>query len=147
MHRKLLYGDCIIVRRLYLNTLLYVRYILLYQYVNVSFVMELYVCILDVSNLGSYLSFLYYKYNPFLVTATTLCSSLGCEYECRSSLEGGICVCPEGKKVANDSRTCIGKIITHSWSQSKALHLCVELRVFLAKSCSCVKVLLYILTS
>ena len=57
MHRKLLYGDCIIVRRLYLNTLLYVRYILLYQYVNVSFVMELYVCILDVSNLGSYLSF------------------------------------------------------------------------------------------
>ena len=50
-----------------------------------------------------------------LLSATTLCSSLGCEYDCRSSLEGGVCVCPEGKKVANDSRTCIGN---NKWANS-----------------------------
>lgn len=54
-------------------------------------------------------------------TATTLCSSLLCEHECRSSLEGGVCVCPEGKKVANDSRTCIGIVIftVHTSARSK----------------------------
>ena len=55
---------------------------------------------------------------PIVFTATTLCSSLGCEYDCRSSLEGGVCVCPEGKKVANDSRTCIGN---NKWPHQRLL--------------------------
>ena len=78
---------------------------------------------LNTDSTNSYVLCMYYTLGRILIvylihfsfTATTLCSSLGCEHECRSSLEGGICVCPEGKKVANDSRTCIGKIIiTHS---------------------------------
>ena len=43
------------------------------------------------------------------ITATTLCTSLNCEHDCKSSLEGGVCTCPKGKKVANDSKSCIGK--------------------------------------
>ena len=44
------------------------------------------------------------------IAAKTLCGSLGCEHECKSSLEGGVCTCPQGKKLANDTKTCIGKI-------------------------------------
>lgn len=43
------------------------------------------------------------------ISAKNLCSSLGCEYSCKSSLEGGTCVCPKGMKVANDSRSCVGE--------------------------------------
>nr|CAD7197742.1 unnamed protein product [Timema douglasi] len=39
--------------------------------------------------------------------STSSCSSLGCEYKCQASLTGGACYCPEGRKVANDSRSCI----------------------------------------
>ena len=46
--------------------------------------------------------------------ANSLCASLDCEYVCRSSLEGGSCACPDGKKLANDSRSCIGKDIQQS---------------------------------
>ena len=46
----------------------------------------------------------------YLFAAKSLCSTLGCEHECVPSLEGGVCICPEGKKVANDSRTCIGNL-------------------------------------
>ena len=78
---------------------------------------------LNTDSTNSYVLCMYYTLGRILIvylihfsfTATTLCSSLGCEHECRSSLEGGICVCPEGKKVANDSRTCIGKNNHHSF--------------------------------
>ena len=48
--------------------------------------------------------------NLFFISAKTLCGSLGCEHECKSSLEGGVCTCPQGKKLANDTKTCIGEI-------------------------------------
>ncbi|XP_053722161.1 low-density lipoprotein receptor-related protein 2 [Synchiropus splendidus] len=35
------------------------------------------------------------------------CSTLSCEYRCHSSPQGGVCYCPEGYVVANDSRTCV----------------------------------------
>jgi hypothetical protein len=50
--------------------------------------------------------------NCFVCAANNLCAVLDCEYVCRSSLEGGACACPDGKKLANNSRTCIGNRIT-----------------------------------
>ena len=41
--------------------------------------------------------------------ARTLCNSLNCEHGCKSSLEGGVCTCPKGKKVADDNKSCVGK--------------------------------------
>ncbi|XP_043213018.1 low-density lipoprotein receptor-related protein-like, partial [Amphibalanus amphitrite] len=35
-----------------------------------------------------------------------LCESLQCEHECRASADGGICICPEGKVLAEDGRLC-----------------------------------------
>jgi len=43
------------------------------------------------------------------------CASLGCDHACRSSLEGGVCFCPNGKKVANDSRSCIDRNECEEW--------------------------------
>ena len=40
-------------------------------------------------------------------TATTLCKSLSCEYDCKPSLDGGVCTCPDGKKLSNDTKTCL----------------------------------------
>jgi len=48
--------------------------------------------------------------------SNSLCSSLGCEFECRSSLEGGTCTCPVGKKVGNDSRSCIDRNECEEWN-------------------------------
>jgi low density lipoprotein-related protein 2 len=44
-----------------------------------------------------------------------LCASLGCEFSCRPSLEGGACSCPIGKKVGNDSRSCIDRNECEEW--------------------------------
>ena len=45
----------------------------------------------------------------------TLCSSLGCEYDCRRSLEGGVCTCPKGQKVAPDGKSCVDKNECEEW--------------------------------
>lgn len=37
------------------------------------------------------------------------CPALGCEYKCQASPTGGACYCPEGRKIGNDSKTCIGQ--------------------------------------
>ncbi|CAL4166564.1 unnamed protein product, partial [Meganyctiphanes norvegica] len=44
-----------------------------------------------------------------------VCPSLGCEYACRASLDGGECYCPPGKQVSNDTRTCIDKDECLEW--------------------------------
>ncbi|XP_037092504.1 low-density lipoprotein receptor-related protein 2-like [Pollicipes pollicipes] len=38
--------------------------------------------------------------------STDLCESLQCEYNCRPSMDGGMCLCPEGKALAGDGRLC-----------------------------------------
>lgn len=45
----------------------------------------------------------------FDFSATANCPALNCEYKCQASPTGGTCYCPEGRKVSNDTRTCIGK--------------------------------------
>ncbi|XP_066998103.2 low-density lipoprotein receptor-related protein 2 [Anabrus simplex] len=47
--------------------------------------------------------------------STSSCSALGCEYKCQASLTGGSCYCPEGRKVANDSRSCIDRDECAEW--------------------------------
>ncbi|XP_073976140.1 low-density lipoprotein receptor-related protein megalin isoform X3 [Rhodnius prolixus] len=47
--------------------------------------------------------------------STSNCQSLGCEYKCQASLNGGACYCPEGRRVANDSRTCIDRNECEEW--------------------------------
>lgn len=46
----------------------------------------------------------------FCFAATLSCPALGCEYKCRASPTGGACFCPEGRKIGNDSKTCIGEL-------------------------------------
>ena len=48
-----------------------------------------------------------FKFEYF--SADSNCQTLNCEYDCQKSLEGGVCICPAGKTVSNDSRSCIGK--------------------------------------
>merc|ERR1719352_636765 len=48
--------------------------------------------------------------------SNSLCASLGCEFSCRPSLEGGACSCPVGKKVSNDSRSCIDRNECEEWN-------------------------------
>ncbi|XP_071451711.1 low-density lipoprotein receptor-related protein 2 [Hetaerina americana] len=47
--------------------------------------------------------------------STSSCPTLGCEYKCQASLTGGSCYCPEGRQVANDSRTCIDRNECSEW--------------------------------
>ncbi|XP_063240571.1 low-density lipoprotein receptor-related protein 2 [Bacillus rossius redtenbacheri] len=47
--------------------------------------------------------------------STTSCPALGCEYKCQASLKGGTCYCPEGRKVANDSRSCVDRNECLEW--------------------------------
>ena len=47
--------------------------------------------------------------------SSTLCGSLNCEFNCKSSLEGGVCTCQTGQKLANDSRTCVDKNECEEW--------------------------------
>ncbi|KAF0767414.1 low-density lipoprotein receptor-related protein 2, partial [Aphis craccivora] len=43
------------------------------------------------------------------------CPALGCEYKCQASPTGGSCYCPEGRKIANDSKTCIDRDECSEW--------------------------------
>lgn len=56
--------------------------------------------------------------NLFYFSATILCNSLGCQHKCQASPAGGVCSCPEGRILANDSRSCIGKIINHDFQDN-----------------------------
>lgn len=47
--------------------------------------------------------------------STHNCPTLGCQYKCQASLNGGACYCQEGKRVANDSRTCIDRDECEEW--------------------------------
>ncbi|KAI5717758.1 hypothetical protein M8J77_010754 [Diaphorina citri] len=49
------------------------------------------------------------------VCSTKSCSLLNCEFTCQASPTGGVCQCPEGQKVANDSRTCIDRDECAEW--------------------------------
>ena len=51
----------------------------------------------------------------FFISAKSLCASLGCEQDCKPSLEGGICVCAKGKKVAQDGRSCVDRNECEEW--------------------------------
>ena len=62
----------------------------------------------------------------YIIAANSLCSSLGCEFECRSSLEGGTCTCPVGKKVGNDSRSCIGMHIFLLLNMTRLINFLVD---------------------
>lgn len=39
--------------------------------------------------------------------STNNCPALNCEYKCQASLNGGQCYCPSGKKIDEDSRSCV----------------------------------------
>lgn len=41
------------------------------------------------------------------LAASTYCPALGCEHKCGPSLTGGVCYCPAGRTLANDTRSCI----------------------------------------
>ncbi|KAF2885872.1 hypothetical protein ILUMI_20301, partial [Ignelater luminosus] len=43
------------------------------------------------------------------------CPSLSCDYKCQASLTGGVCSCPDGKKLSNDNRTCIDRNECAEW--------------------------------
>jgi low density lipoprotein-related protein 2 len=45
----------------------------------------------------------------------TLCSSLECEYDCKESLDGGVCVCQTGRKLSNDTKTCVDMNECEEW--------------------------------
>lgn len=40
-------------------------------------------------------------------TASANCPALGCEHKCGPSLIGGVCYCPPGRTLANDTRSCV----------------------------------------
>ena len=43
-----------------------------------------------------------------------MCDRLSCSYKCQASLTGGMCYCPEGRVLANDSTACVGKCQTQN---------------------------------
>ncbi|XP_043484789.1 low-density lipoprotein receptor-related protein 2 [Leptopilina heterotoma] len=47
--------------------------------------------------------------------STILCNSLGCQHKCQASPAGGVCSCPEGRILANDSRSCIDRDECMEW--------------------------------
>ncbi|XP_046609747.1 low-density lipoprotein receptor-related protein 2 isoform X1 [Neodiprion virginianus] len=65
--------------------------------------------------------------------STSLCGSLGCQYKCQASPSGGVCFCPEGYVVANDSRTCLDKDECKEWGFCE--QLCFNLEG--SYKCSC----------
>ena len=88
------------------------------------------------------------------LSASTLCDSLNCEFTCKSSLEGGVCTCQTGQKLANDSRTCVDKneceewkycdqkctnsVGSHTWDEIQiqcCLYTCANLGSFIVLQC------------
>ncbi|XP_067141896.1 low-density lipoprotein receptor-related protein 2 isoform X5 [Centruroides vittatus] len=67
--------------------------------------------------------------------SSRLCSTLGCEYGCRASLEGGECYCSSGKKVdQNTGRYCIDLDECAEWGYCD--QLCLNTQG--SYQCSCI---------
>lgn len=47
--------------------------------------------------------------------ATASCPALGCKYQCRPSLTGGVCYCAEGHALAHDNTTCVDLNECNEW--------------------------------
>ncbi|KAJ8668102.1 hypothetical protein QAD02_009765, partial [Eretmocerus hayati] len=47
--------------------------------------------------------------------STHMCNTLNCQYQCQASPTGGVCYCPEGRILANDSRSCIDRNECLEW--------------------------------
>lgn len=47
--------------------------------------------------------------------SSVICTSLACRYKCRASPTGGVCYCPAGWILANDSTTCIDRDECSEW--------------------------------
>ncbi|CAB3367800.1 Hypothetical predicted protein [Cloeon dipterum] len=62
------------------------------------------------------------------------CPGLGCKYKCQASLTGGVCYCPDGQKLANDSKSCIDRDECADWGYCQ--QLCANTPG--SFSCSCV---------
>lgn len=56
----------------------------------------------------------------WLLAGVQRCAALSCEHKCHTSPQGGVCFCPDGFIVANDSRSCAGEIIDCADSNSAA---------------------------
>ncbi|XP_043497943.1 low-density lipoprotein receptor-related protein 2 isoform X2 [Polistes fuscatus] len=48
--------------------------------------------------------------------STSMCGSLGCEFNCQPSPTGGVCYCSPGRILANDSRSCIDRDECMEWN-------------------------------
>ncbi|KAF7989294.1 hypothetical protein HCN44_007968 [Aphidius gifuensis] len=53
--------------------------------------------------------------------STTMCSTLGCQYKCQASPIGGVCYCPEGRVLANNSGNCIDRDECNEWGYCEQL--------------------------
>ncbi|KAL3276135.1 hypothetical protein HHI36_020854 [Cryptolaemus montrouzieri] len=63
----------------------------------------------------------------------TSCAALQCQFQCRASPTGGMCICREGEKLAPDNTTCIDKDECAEWGHCE--QLCTNtLREY---TCSC----------
>ncbi|XP_012271678.1 low-density lipoprotein receptor-related protein 2 [Orussus abietinus] len=47
--------------------------------------------------------------------SSDMCPLLSCQYNCQSSPAGGVCICPEGQVLANDTRTCTDRNECAEW--------------------------------
>ncbi|KAF5276464.1 hypothetical protein FQA39_LY06533 [Lamprigera yunnana] len=47
--------------------------------------------------------------------STLSCPALGCEYKCQASLTGGVCSCPDGRKLGKDNKTCVDRNECREW--------------------------------
>ena len=56
------------------------------------------------------------------LSATSRCTSLSCEHDCKSSLEGGVCTCPKGRKLSQDGRSCEGRTFIKFILLSQSVH-------------------------
>ncbi|XP_024940882.1 low-density lipoprotein receptor-related protein 2 isoform X2 [Cephus cinctus] len=47
--------------------------------------------------------------------SVNMCGALSCQYKCHASPDGGVCSCPEGRILGNDSRSCIDRDECSEW--------------------------------
>lgn len=57
----------------------------------------------------------------FSSIAITSCPALGCEHKCGPSLTGGVCYCPVGRALANDTRSCVDLDECSEWGNCDQL--------------------------
>lgn len=56
-----------------------------------------------------------------IVSATSSCPALECEYKCVASPSGGACACAGGLALAPDNRTCIDRDECREWGPCSQL--------------------------